>query len=266
MITKNYKKSISIIVVSLNTKKEFLKTIRSIQKQDYKNYEIIIVDGKSSDGTIDEIKKLNKKKIKYIIERDNGIYDAMNKGSDLASGNWIIFLNSGDVFYNNCVLSNIFKKCLKKIDIIFGNTVVNNNGIRYLLKSRYFTNKTILMPFCHQSSIIKSSLIKKFKFSLKYYHSSDFDFFIKCFLKKKIFYYSRQTISTVVAQGLSDLNREKVFNENIQILKKYNYKFNFILNLKLQKNISLFKKYIKIFIPKNIKLLILKIKYRKILQ
>ena len=100
----------SIIVVSLNTKNKFLKTIRSIEKQKYKNYEIIIVDGKSKDGTIDIIKKFKKKKIKFIIEKDKGIYDAMNKGVKISSGKWIIFLNSGDIFNNFNVLKKISQK------------------------------------------------------------------------------------------------------------------------------------------------------------
>ena len=90
----------SIVVISLNTKSEFLKTIRTIKKQSYNKYEIIVIDGKSTDGTVEEIKKLGKNISKKIIEKDKGIYDAMNKGIRLAKGNWIIFLNSGDIFYN----------------------------------------------------------------------------------------------------------------------------------------------------------------------
>ena len=100
----------SIIVVSLNTKKKFLKTIKSIKKQRFRNYEVMIVDGKSIDGTINEIKKIKNKKIKYIIEKDKGIYDAMNKGVAKSLGDWIIFLNSGDIFYNCDVLKKISLK------------------------------------------------------------------------------------------------------------------------------------------------------------
>ena len=266
MVVKNYKKLISIVVVSLNTKKEFLKTIKSIKKQDYKNYQIIIVDGKSTDGTVDEIKKLNSKKIKYIIEKDKGIYDAMNKGSQLASGDWIIFLNSGDIFFNNCVLSNIFNQYLEKIDIIFGNTIVKNGGIKYSLKSKYFTSKTILMPFCHQSTFVNTDIIKRNQFSLKYKYSSDFEFFLKCFSTKKIFYDTNLTIATVSSQGSSDSNRQKVYSENIMILSKYNYSFFIIIKLWFLKLFNLKKDFIKYILPKNIILLILKFKYIKSLK
>ena len=105
---KNQK--ISIIIVSLNTKVDFLKTLKSIKKQTYKNYEIVIVDGVSNDGTIKEIKKLKKKNIKYIIEKDKGIYDAMNKGIKISKGKWLIFMNSGDNFINKNILKKISKK------------------------------------------------------------------------------------------------------------------------------------------------------------
>ena len=82
--------SFSIIIVSLNTKKDFIKTFNSTKKQSYKKIEIIVVDGNSSDGTIKEIKKLKKNISKFIIEKDRGIYDAMNKGLKLAKNDSFI--------------------------------------------------------------------------------------------------------------------------------------------------------------------------------
>ena len=89
--------AISIIVVSLNTKKDFLKTLNSILNQKFSSYEIIVIDGDSSDGTKDEIENNKRNISKYIIEKDQGIYDAMNKGINISKGRWIIFLNSGDI-------------------------------------------------------------------------------------------------------------------------------------------------------------------------
>ena len=146
----------SIVVVSLNTKKDFLKTIKSIKKQKFKNYEVIIVDGKSTDGTIELIKKINNKKYKYIIERDKGIYDAMNKGVKLSSAQWIIFLNSGDQFYNRDILKKISLIETKNHDVMFGDTVINNGYFDYKIKAKGFTDKTFLMPFCHQSTVVKT--------------------------------------------------------------------------------------------------------------
>ena len=222
---------LSIIVVSLNTRYFFFKTIKSIISQSYANKEIIVVDGNSTDGTIEIITKMKKNFSKIIIKKDKGIYDAMNKGAYLASGEWIMFLNSGDVFYNNQVLANIFKKPLMNKDIIYGNTLVKKKNIKYLVPSSIFCKTTSIMPFCHQSAIVKTDIVKRKKFSLKYKYSSDFNFFVSCFARKKIFYESNLTIATVLAQGLSDNNRQKVYSENIEILSKYNYTFFTIAKL-----------------------------------
>ena len=259
-------KKVSIIVVSLNTKHLFFKTVISIIAQSYKKKEIIVVDGNSTDGTVDTIKKMKKHFSKIIIEKDKGIYDAMNKGSRLASGDWIIYLNSGDVFFNKNVLSHIFQQSFKNKDILFGNTFVKNKGVNYFSHGKFFSKKTICMPFCHQSVLVKTSIIKKNKFSLKYRYASDFDFFLRCFARKKIFYDSKLTIATVLAQGLSDNSRQKVYSENIKILSNHNYGFFIIAQLWLLKLFNIIKDCIKYFLPQNIIFLLLKFKYGKKLK
>ncbi len=257
------KLKLSIVVVSLNTINQFLKTIKSINSQKYKNYEIIVVDGNSTDGTLEVIKKMKKNFSQIVIEKDKGIYDAMNKGAQLASGNWMAFLNSGDIFYNSRVLLNIFKLPIVKKDIVYGDTLVKNKDINYFAYSKIFSKKTIVMPFCHQSTMVKTDIIKKNRFFLEYKYSADFDFFIKCFYRKKIFYNSNLTIATVLANGVSDNNRQKVYSENIKILKKYDYNFFIILNLWLLKFSNFLKDCIKYVFPESIILLILKFKYLK---
>ena len=253
---------ISIIVVSLNTKIDFLKTLASIKKQTYNNYEIIVIDGDSKDGTKKEI--LNKKNLisKYIIEKDNGIYHAMNKGIKISSGNWIIFMNSGDIFFNRNVLKDFGSEKFTKFDIIYGDTVVKTNEFMYLVTSNRFNNNTLFMPFCHQSVFVKSKILKEKKFSLNYKFSSDFDFFTDCFLKKRKFKKIKKTISKVKSGGLADIRRQKVYNENIDIIrKKYNSKHYYLLYC--LKFIQYFKDLIKILFPKKIQILILKIKHQK---
>jgi glycosyltransferase involved in cell wall biosynthesis len=257
------KLKLSIIVVSLNTKNQFLKTIESINRQSYKNYEIIVVDGNSSDGTSKIITNMKNNFSKVIIEKDKGIYDAMNKGAHLAKGEWTMFLNSGDIFNNNHILTNIFKKSFENKDIIYGDTIVKQKNIKYLVPSSIFSKTTSIMPFCHQSVIVKTDIVRKNKFSLKYKYSSDFDFFSRCFVRKKIFYNLNLTIATVLAKGLSDNSRQKVYSENIKILTKYNYSFFIIAKLWFLKLFNFIKDCVKYILPQNIILLILKFKYRK---
>ena len=257
----------SIVVISLNTKSEFLKTIRTIKKQSYNKYEIIVIDGKSTDGTVEEIKKLDKNISKKIIEKDKGIYDAMNKGIRLAKGNWIIFLNSGDIFYNENVLKKLSKVCLNYRDekIVFGNTIIDNGNINYQVYGSYFKKNTMLMPFCHQSSVVKSSLLKKYLFNLNYTLSSDFDFFYNCYLIDIKFFKQNYIISKVKSGGKSDKSRQKVLLENIKVLsyKKEYFKILFLYFFKLS---ELFKSFIKLFMTKNLASYILKIKYRNTLK
>jgi glycosyltransferase involved in cell wall biosynthesis len=253
---------ISIIVVSLNTKKKFLKTIKSVQKQVYKNYEIIIVDGKSVDGTVDEIKKLKDKKVKYIIQKDKGIYDAMNKGIRKSSGKWIIFLNSGDIFNSQNILQNIFTKKITHYDVIYSDTIVVTKNLSYKVKGKNFTKKTVIMPFCHQSTIVKSQHLKNNQFDLNYKLSSDFNFFLNSYYKKFKFYRYSQIISKVEAKGKSDLNRQKVFSENIEIFLKKGFYFK-VLQLFGLKFFDLIKNLIKVLLPATLIKKILVIKYQK---
>lgn len=255
-----YKFLVSIIIVSLNSRKDFLKTLKSSIKQKSNNYEIIVIDGNSIDGTKKEIIRYKNKIDKKIIARDNGIYDAMNKGVKIASGNWIIFMNSGDVFYNNSIIKKISNLDLNNYDIVFGNTIIKKNNLSYRKYANQFNNKTAIMSFCHQSSIVKSNLFKSKKFDISYKFSADFDFFKFCYLKNKKFFFINKFISKVTAGGYSDSFRQEVLNENIKILKKYR-QINLIFLVYIMKVRESFTKMIKSLIPKNIEYALLKLKY-----
>ena len=115
------KNIISIVTVTYNSVHNIEETILSVINQTYQNIEYIIIDGGSVDGTMNIVKKY-KNSIDYIVsEKDNGIYDAMNKGIQIASGKWINFLNSGDTFYNKKVIENISFKNYENHVIIYGN-------------------------------------------------------------------------------------------------------------------------------------------------
>jgi len=214
----NKKILITIIVVSLNTKKDTIRTIRSIKGQSFKNYEILVIDGQSKDGTTKFLKSLSKS-LFFISEKDKGIYYAMNKGIKLARAKWTIFLNSGDIFYNSKVLkkfSRIKDKC--NYDVIFGDTVIDYKSFLRFTKGKYFNFFTTKIPFCHQSVFTKTKSLQKKLFDTRYKIASDFDFFYYLYLKKKNFFHFHTIISKITIGGISDKKRFICLKEYLKIL------------------------------------------------
>ncbi len=250
----------SIIVVSLNTKKDFLYTLKSILKQKFISYQIIVVDGVSHDGTLKIINKYKKKIKDIIIEKDDGIYEAMNKGLKKAKFPWIVFLNSGDSFFNNQTLFKI-KSIInlnKEIDIFVGKNLINDE-IKYLSKLKKLDQNSNCSSFSHQSTVCKYSLFKRKKFKTKFKIAADYEFFKYNFYKKKKFFYSDLVVSKSKPRGLSDKNRLAAEKEFYMINKMYKntnilYLFNYLKNIIL----IILKEFIKTILPKNIKLFILK--------
>ncbi len=165
---------ISIITIVFNDESNIEKTIQSVISQDYDNIEYIIIDGKSYDNTVKLIKKYDSQIFKWISEEDKGIYDAMNKGIDLSSGEYIIYMNSGDSFYNTSVISNIFikNKLSHERDIVFGDTRAVFSDYSRVIKGKYPDNLNP-MSFNHQSVFVKTALLKKNKFNTVYKICSD---------------------------------------------------------------------------------------------
>ena len=253
----------SIIVVSLNTKIDLIKTLNSIFKQKYKKYEIIVIDGLSTDGSIEYIRKLKNKNICKIIARDKGIYDAMNKGIKKAKNKWTIFLNSGDTFYNSFTLLNVKKLIEKKpnSDLIIGKNVLADE-IKSMTKFKEMDENTTHSVFSHQSIYFKTQLLKKRNFDIKFNIAADFEL-LKYFYKKKfVFGYCDNILSISKPRGISDKMRFIAHKEFYLICKKYNKDKLLTLKYYLTLIYISFTKTVKIFFP-NIKEILL-IKFKRI--
>ena len=177
---------VSIITVVLNNKKFLQKTINSVLNQSYKNYELIVIDGKSTDGTVNILKKNNSKIDFWISEKDKGIYDAMNKGMRISRGSIIVILNSDDIFYKNALETTVkYFIQNKSIDFLFGSVK------KYKLLYGYKPWK-IKWSFGFYSThsigfFIKKNSQKKVGFyNTKYKYSSDYDFFYRMIVKYKL--------------------------------------------------------------------------------
>jgi len=174
---------ISIITVVYNGVKYIEDTIISVTRQNYFNFEYILIDGDSNDGTIDIIKKYESKISYWISEKDNGIYDAMNKGIDIATGEWIIFMNCGDLFFNNKVLMEIFHAPIPNdISLLNGGAFVRSEWGNFYLKAR--PENQIWKSFVHQSLFSRIDMNKRYKFNLHFKVAADFDFVYTLFSKK----------------------------------------------------------------------------------
>ncbi len=230
---------ISIITITLNAEKTILKTIRSINNQSFKNFEYIIIDGASTDQTINIIKKNLKKKYKIIVEKDNGIYDAMNKGIKISKGEFVGFLNSDD-WLNKNTLKKIEKFIkINNPNIIFGNA-------RFFKKNKFFfyakANLDKIesdMTLLHSSFYVKNKIIKKYKFNENFIISSDYEQMIK--LKKKYkFSFLNESLSNVSMGGISS-NLIISSKEFLKIQKKYFGKLKAYKNYIKKYHVYLFK-------------------------
>lgn len=200
---------ISIITVTYNDAKRLEKTIKSISKQSYKNIEYIIIDGGSSDGTLAIIQQYEKSITKWISEKDEGIYDAMNKGIQLAQGNWINFMNAGDIFHNLNVLSNIFATTHydTATKIIYGNHVADyQNGYKRVVKVSPQPKLLNGMPFCHQSTFVRLQPAQKILFDTNYQLAADYQFILQIFKKGSQFKYIPFPISIIETVGIAEKN------------------------------------------------------------
>jgi len=161
---------ISIITVTYNAENFIEKTINSIINQSYKNIELIIIDGESKDDTLKIIKNYSQHINILVSEKDSGIYDAMNKGINLATGDFITFLNAGDDYINNNVLFNLFENLDKDTNIVYADHISILNGKEKYRKAKKF-NKNNLFKFltttvCHQAIFVKKEIAPKY--NLKY--------------------------------------------------------------------------------------------------
>ena len=236
---------ISIITITYNNLSGLKRTINNVEKQTFKNFQHIIIDGNSTDGTKDYLKSHELDHLTKVSEKDKGIYDAMNKGIKLANGEWIIFMNAGDTFSDESVLKEFIGKNFKS-DIIYGNCLIKyDNGFERTSKPKPLYKLWKGMSFSHQTVFIKSKLIKQTLFDLSYKYCSDFNQIYSFYLNQKTFTYWNKKIANIEAGGISDSKRYISTNEV--------YKINKNLQPKLKNHFYFIPKIIKGFVVVKIK-------------
>lgn len=214
---------ISVITVCYNDRERIEKTILSVLSQSYGNLEYIVIDGGSTDGTVDIIKKYANRIAYFVSESDEGIYDAMNKGLRKAVGEWVCFLNAGDLFVSESVLNTIFdEEFCRQFGVIYGDVFLrNSNNSLTFQPARPLSFLKRAMPFCHQSSFVRRDLIKGF--NPRYKICADYDFFYFLFFDNPDYFcYIPVPISIYDnSQGLSVDNPRDHRRENLSIRSKH---------------------------------------------
>lgn len=245
---------ISIITVVFNSVNTISDCINSVFCQTYNGIEYIIIDGGSTDGTLDVLKR-NINNFSFLIsEKDNGIYDAMNKGVSLATGDIIGILNSDDLFYDENVLLDIAKEFTtnKSLDILYGNIVyVNKNDTNKIVRrwnsrvyyKKFFENGNV-PP--HPTLYLKKEVyIKSGLFDIQYKFAADYDFMLRIF--KKFDFKSKYLNRTIIKMRLGGTTNKSlinIFKGNKEIIKIWkNNNFNLPLHfipMKLYKRLIQF--------------------------
>ena len=190
---------VTVVTAVLNDAGHIEQTILSVISQTDIEIEYIIVDGGSKDGTLELIGKYKDKISLLISEPDRGVYDAMNKGIKYSTGDFVYFLNSGDVLLNPSILSKIKLEELKERNaIIYGNVVVAYGNIEALEKPRPFFNSKMKFKgigICHQSMFFPGELIRNEKYDLSYNIAADYDLAYRLWRKGTVFLYKDITIA-----------------------------------------------------------------------
>jgi glycosyltransferase involved in cell wall biosynthesis len=216
---------LSVITVVYNNVKDIERTLLSVLDQTYAGIEYIVIDGRSTDGTLQVIEKYKDHITKIISEKDTGIYDAMNKGLAIATGDYVLFMNSADEFYAPDTVANVFATA-KDADIYYGETEMidaagNSLGQRRHAAPASFTWKSFKygMSVSHQAIYIKRLLTRPY--DAKYQLSADIDWILYAAKKAKTIINVNQYVAKYRVGGMSKLKHRQSLQERFDIMKRY---------------------------------------------
>jgi glycosyltransferase involved in cell wall biosynthesis len=220
----------SIITVTYNAGKVLEDTIQSVVFQTYRNVEYIIVDGGSTDNTLDVVHKYQERISKGISEPDKGLYDAMNKGIRMATGDYLCFLNAGDELHENETLQKIVYTLKGKElpDVIYGETAIVDEEGHFLHMRRLSTPEHLHwksfkegMLVCHQAFLTRRELALANPYDLRYRFSADFDWCIRIMKQSKYLHNTHLTLIDYLNEGMTTQNHKASLKERFRIMTKH---------------------------------------------
>ena len=218
----------SVITVTYNAAEVLEDTIQSVITQTYHHVEYIIVDGASTDGTMDVVRKYRSRIRAVVSEPDKGLYDAMNKGMAMATGDYLCFLNAGDCFHEDDTLQQIARGIGGDglPDILYGDTaIVDKEGhflrMRRLSPPERLTWKSFRsgMLVCHQAFFVRRELAEPY--DLRYRYSADFDWCVRVMKKARTTHNTRLTVVDYLDEGLTTRNHTASLKERFRIMARH---------------------------------------------
>ncbi len=216
---------LSVITVVFNNEKDIERTMLSVLNQTYFNIEYLVIDGKSTDGTVGIIEKYKNRLAVFISEKDAGIYDAMNKGLALANGDYVIFMNSGDEFYENDTVKTVFASATDA-DIYYGETEMIDQNLQSLGQRRHNVPENFSwrdfkygMSVSHQAIFIRRNLVANY--DLKYQLSSDIDWILSAAKKARKIVNVHRYVAKYLVGGMSKKKHLQSLQERFVIMQNH---------------------------------------------
>lgn len=219
MTSTQSKPKITVITVCYNAADVIEPTILSVICQDYGDVEYIVIDGASTDGTVDIISSYSGNISRWISEPDKGIYHAMNKGISLASGDYVIFMNAGDRFFSPAALSRFFSSAVdyQGVDILYGDTLCEVGDRYYKRRPSHSGNH---IPTCHQSIFVAACRLKEMPFDLSYRILADRHQFRQLRHAGCSFAYVPEYVSIYDTTGISNVHNRRFHSELCRLDEK----------------------------------------------
>ena len=209
--------TVSVVMVTYNAGLLADKTLTNLAEQDYPNMEIVVIDGRSTDDTVPIIERHAASLgavMRWVSEPDGGIYDAMNKGSLMATGEWVIFMNAGDVFASADVLRRIFAHGQPDADVLYGDVI--KDGMVKRAPYTYYPYHRML--FCHQCVLTRRQMLLQTPFDTRHKLSADLKLFLMLYQRGARFHHVGLPMAIFDTGGVSNTQRSRGLRDNISVV------------------------------------------------
>jgi glycosyltransferase involved in cell wall biosynthesis len=213
---------ISVVTVNFNMGRELPSTLDSVLGQDYPNLESIVIDGGSTDGSRDVIETYGSRLSYWVSEPDRSLYDGMNKGVSAASGEWVVFMNSGDRFAAPDVLSRMFHEDQADADVVYGDhvRVYPDRAIERIIPAESPSVLPLRMHCSHQSLFMRREILLNRPFTIKLL-AADYDAILSAYVSGRKFKHISCVVAVAAVGGRSDRHRLTMLMQRIAIVRRH---------------------------------------------